>query len=53
MAVVDQGLFQGQARQKESVDQRLQNLTMGQGQSFLARQRQPPSRRLQLNFNSK
>ncbi|XP_054290464.1 protein Hook homolog 3-like isoform X2 [Macrosteles quadrilineatus] len=45
--------LEGQARQKESVDHRLQNLNLGQGQSFLARQRQPTSRRPQSNFNSK
>ncbi|KAG8335972.1 Protein Hook 3 [Homalodisca vitripennis] len=37
----------GQTRHKELVDQRLLNLS--QSQSFLARQRQPTSRRTQLN----
>lgn len=46
-------LLQGQVKQKETVDQRLQPLTLGQGLSFMARQRQPTSRRMHLTFNSK
>lgn len=43
----------GQLRQRESVDQRLANMNPGQGQSFLARQRQATNRRVPINFSSK
>lgn len=45
----------GLSRHKEAVDQHLAALNSGQGQSFLARQRQPTNRRRTAahNFNSK
>ncbi|KAJ9584696.1 hypothetical protein L9F63_020957, partial [Diploptera punctata] len=36
----------GSIRQREAVDQRLAALSSGQGQSFLARQRQATARRI-------
>lgn len=43
----------GLTRHREAVDQRLAALNSGQGQSFLARQRQPTPRKLYSAYNSK
>ncbi|XP_016838920.1 protein Hook homolog 3 [Nasonia vitripennis] len=43
----------GLTRHREAVDQRLAALSSGQGQSFLARQRQPTPRKLYSAYNSK
>ncbi|XP_014219490.1 protein Hook homolog 3 [Copidosoma floridanum] len=43
----------GLTRHREAVDQRLAALSSGQGQSFLARQRQPTPRKLYTGYNSK
>lgn len=43
----------GLTRHREAVDQRLAALTSGQGQSFLARQRQPTPRKIYSAYNSK
>lgn len=43
----------GLTRHRDAVDQRLAVLASGQGQSFLARQRQPASRKLYTTYNSK
>ncbi|KAJ8679016.1 hypothetical protein QAD02_014803 [Eretmocerus hayati] len=43
----------GLARHQEAVDQRLAALSSAQGQSFLARQRQPTPRKLYTAYNSK
>uniref|UniRef100_A0A1B6DZC8 Protein hook n=2 Tax=Clastoptera arizonana TaxID=38151 RepID=A0A1B6DZC8_9HEMI len=42
-----------QSKQRESVDQRLSTLNLGQSQSFLVRQRQSTSRRMPLSHNTK
>ncbi|CAB0033384.1 unnamed protein product [Trichogramma brassicae] len=43
----------GLTRHREAVDQRLAVLASGQGQSFLARQRQPTTRKTYTTYNSK
>ncbi|XP_058793882.1 protein Hook homolog 3-like [Phymastichus coffea] len=43
----------GMTRQRDSVDQRLAALSSGQGQSFLARQRQSTPRKVYTVYNSK
>jgi hypothetical protein len=42
--MIVESVFQSKARQREAVDQRL--AALGQGQSFLVRQRQPAPRRV-------